>query len=765
MTPAELAAGFADPPVAARPWAFWFLNDDTPLAELTAQLDAFAAAGFGTVCPCARIGLSESIGYLTDAWWDLMRGVVAHCAALGLRVVLYDEASYPSGAANGAVVAENPEFASRCLVRTTAAAELSPGGVAYLRPNPGRSLWDRRVATVLTDAAGVRHLVTPDAAGLVRVAAAEHGTGTVTVEAFFDAPSGGTIRGAHAWQDDESALAPASADLMNPEAVAAFLRLTHDAYAEHLGAWFGTTIVALFTDEPAPSGRNPRPGAIAWTPGLEHALAAAAGTPVEDVLVDLADAFTPDTRVHALHEAVVAERVATVYHGAQRAWCDAHGLALTGHPERPDEMAALDAFTWPGQDTVWRWVLPGASALTGPESAGPRTAASAAVLRRLADPADVAPVVNEVYGAYGWRLSLDEMKWIADWLAVRGTTAFLLHALFASVRDNRAFESEPDLGLANAWWPHLPTFVSYLARLSLLNQALQERPTVAVAVVGDRVPADAVAPLHTRQVGFVYAGLPALAALAVDAVVALPADADAVRAAAPQARIVVAEGADWWRDLAPSGPPVLSGERADLRVRSGRLGDTDAALLTNEGEDPITVAAGGAAWDPWTGTITAVDGPLTLTRRGAIWLTDAVPEGRPPAPPPAEPGAPVALAPWRSDPAAPAGDWTADPAWETFAGAVTYATSFTLAEPTDLLLDLGAVGDNADVRVNGTPVAALFWAPHRCTVPAAATRAGSNTLEVRVTNSSANRYEGALRPSGLIGPVTLHLAVAVPPGR
>ena len=41
--------------------------------------------------------------------------------------------------------------------------------------------------------------------------------------------------------------------------------------------WFGDTIVALFTDEPAPLGRNPRPGAIAWTPGLETHLAAAAG--------------------------------------------------------------------------------------------------------------------------------------------------------------------------------------------------------------------------------------------------------------------------------------------------------------------------------------------------------------------------------------------------------------------------------------------------------------------------------------------------------
>ena len=62
------------------------------------------------------------------------------------------------------------------------------------------------------------------------------------------------------------------------------------------------------------------------------------------------------------------------------------------------------------------------------------------------------------------------------------------------------------------------------------------------------------------------------------------------------------------------------------------------------------------------------------------------------------------------------------------------------------------------MSVNGAPVADLFWAPYRCPVPADATRAGRNTLAVRVTNSSANRFEGALLPSGLLGPVTLHLA-------
>ncbi len=104
------------------------------------------------------------------------------------------------------------------------------------------------------------------------------------------------------------------------------------------------------------------------------------------------------------------------------------------------------------------------------------------------------------------------------------------------------------------------------------------------------------------------------------------------------------------------------------------------------------------------------------------------------------------------------GDWTRHPGLETEAGSVTYAATLDLARPTALRLDLGEVGELAEVRLNAHPVAHLFWAPYRCRIDAASTRAGANLLEVIVTNSSANRYEGALRPSGLIGPVNVESA-------
>jgi hypothetical protein len=90
-------------------------------------------------------------------------------------------------------------------------------------------------------------------------------------------------------------------------------------------------------------------------------------------------------------------------------------------------------------------------------------------------------------------------------------------------------------------------------------------------------------------------------------------------------------------------------------------------------------------------------------------------------------------------------------------------------------LDLGAVKNIAEVRINGQPLATLWKAPYRVDVTASL-HAGSNRLEVAVTNPWVNRLIGDKQPgvtpyaystqdpyladsplleSGLLGPVRL----------
>ena len=126
--------------------------------------------------------------------------------------------------------------------------------------------------------------------------------------------------------------------------------------------------------------------------------------------------------------------------------------------------------------------------------------------------------------------------------------------------------------------------------------------------------------------------------------------------------------------------------------------------------------------------------------------------------------------------------WTAhaDDGVKYFSGSATYQTTFTagkkMVRPGDrIFLDLGAVGDMAEVSLNGKSLP-LLWKPPFRTEITTLLKPGENQLEIIITNEWTNRLIGDLahpdqpvldsytRPfggayqltdSGLIGPVRL----------
>jgi hypothetical protein len=121
----------------------------------------------------------------------------------------------------------------------------------------------------------------------------------------------------------------------------------------------------------------------------------------------------------------------------------------------------------------------------------------------------------------------------------------------------------------------------------------------------------------------------------------------------------------------------------------------------------------------------------------------------------------------------------ADPGIRYFSGVATYTKHFQvpkgLKPRTPLLIDLGKVGDVAEVRVNGQFAGTAWKAPYRVNI-GPFIRNGDNLLEVRVADLWVNRLIGdaqpnavkitftalptytakaPLRASGLIGPVAL----------
>lgn len=330
--------------------------------------------------------------------------------------------------------------------------------------------------------------------------------GEWSVAVMLETPTGGTIRGLHFGEDDGEPGAPPAADLLNPQAVQAFLEETHERYAGSLSRWFGGVIIGFFTDEPSLTGRNAAPDVLPWTGGFldEWRLAGLQETELPLLWLEAADSDR-HLQVRCRYREQVARRLDRTYYAALSSWCGRHDLLLAGHPESSMDVGVQNRFGIPGQDLVWRWVAPeGDLALYGPHSTMAKSTADAA---RWAGKRRNA---NECFGCCGpsgiqWGFSADDMKWMLDWLFLRGTNLIIPHAFHYSVDGpGRYGERPPDVGPNSIWWPEYGQLAAYIRRMSWLRTESRERAHVGILCRGDLVPWQAAACLYQHQLGFHY---------------------------------------------------------------------------------------------------------------------------------------------------------------------------------------------------------------------------------------------------------------------
>jgi hypothetical protein len=178
-----------------------------------------------------------------------------------------------------------------------------------------------------------------------------------------------------------------------------------------------------------------------------------------------------------IHAEAIAQRLDETYYRPLSAWCENHGIALTGHPAEPDEIGHLRHLQIPGQDIVWRHIELGkASALEGSPSTMAKAAASAAFHHRRSRN------LNEFAGAYGHELTFAELQGLASWLMIRGCDLLVPHAFYYSRRGLRKDERPPDVGPNSPWWKDYKPWADFTRRICALNASCQ--PVCEVAILG-----------------------------------------------------------------------------------------------------------------------------------------------------------------------------------------------------------------------------------------------------------------------------------------
>ena len=452
------------------PIPFWFFNDMPDEDRMRKQLEDYVEKGVNGIVLHPRIGVPEEVPYLSDKYFQAVRFLVKTATELNMKIVLYDEGMYPSGSAHGMVVAKNPDFASK--------------GVKLMTEEELAELREKERAQVET--------------GAVQRAAAEVITqfpdGKYLVYTF----TGGTIRGIHFGEDDGEAGAPASADILNPEAVDEFIRLTHDRYYEELKEYFGNTIIAFFTDEPSALGRNAS-SFREWLPGLEKELLENGGKPEE-----LEGLFTKESNeTTEIYHKLIKKHLREIFYRRLSEWCENHGIALMGHPEVSDDVEEELYFHIPGQDLIMRRVAPETGGLNEFDSVQAKLPAD--IARHLGRRRNA----NECFGVcfrnkIPWYFKAEDMKWYIDWLGIRGVNLYVPHAFYYSVTGARKEERPPDVGPNNIWWPHYRRFSDYMKRLSYLSTDSVNSARVAVLCHNNQVPYEELAVLFENQIEFNY---------------------------------------------------------------------------------------------------------------------------------------------------------------------------------------------------------------------------------------------------------------------
>ncbi len=445
---------FRDPPNAYRPAPFWSVNDRLEVGELRRQVREFARVGYGGWFFHPRVGILTR--YLSSEWMNAFGAALEEGKRHGMLCWIYDEDSYPSGFAAGLVLAENEAWRGRGLRMCTGEA-----------PENRRLLGRFAVRGQQGDAPSSWR----------RLKAGEQPADGESLLSFVEEPYVD-----NGWFNNRG-----YADMLNPDAVEAFLRITHEAYAARFGDEFGKSIPGVFTDEPHISPFCPGP-AVAWTGDLAERFREQHGYSLLERLPDLFFAGPESGRVRTDYWVTVARRFREACIGRMAKWCGEHGLVLTGHCwehefPRVDHAGSFNfaesPMQWPGIDLLGGNSPKGRLRGRVQTQVGRITVVKA--VSGLAHQFERPRIMSETFGGGGWEMSFRDFREILDWECVLGVNYVVPHLSHYSLRGCRKRDYPPVFLDCAPWWPELRLINDYCARLCYALSS--GRPRVRVAVL------------------------------------------------------------------------------------------------------------------------------------------------------------------------------------------------------------------------------------------------------------------------------------------
>ncbi len=458
MTLASMRELFANPPMDVRPAPFWFWNDHLEPERLRWQFDQLLEAGAGGAVLHARTGLPPA-EYLDESWFAAITAVVERAAERGAVIWLYDELGWPSGAAGGRIPGIHPEMRMVHLHMD----DLIVGEGEPLRD------WSDIVAAF--------HVTRTDSIhGFQR---RHDGSASLFPDRIrYEAlPSPLELR------DYEGsrvlvfrrAFLDKNPNYFDPKVTGAFIECTHEEYFRRLAPHFGSTIRYSFMDEP---GMRGGPASLPWDNAFEDDFLARRGYPLLPSLPALFFDTPGCEAVRFDYWSLVAEKFREGFIIPIHEWCQAHGIASSGHVDFEATLKEAVRQTGSPMPIYEHQGMVGIDIL-GSDFYSKRIEQeaygyylvtikqAASVNRQLAK----GGVMSESYGVGGHAMGPESMQIATNFQMALGVTFLCQHAPFYSIRGERKYDCPPFIDWREPYWPFVRKHFDAVSRIGwLLNQ-------------------------------------------------------------------------------------------------------------------------------------------------------------------------------------------------------------------------------------------------------------------------------------------------------
>jgi len=475
---------FRASPLEYRPVPFLFLNHELRKQDLARFIREMKDKGVRGFFMHPRDGLLTP--YMSKTFRDMVKFMVVEAKRYGLEAWLYDEDPYPSGAAGGKVIYEHPEYRSRVLTVTTGAFrggrrvvfDIPMGNVVavFALPSDGKGAVVRGNPINITAHTGpVRdrwHYIRQYSNYYFSQPADTYphwrsGAGKIKTRTYWNAPAGDWVIVAFVERDQSEGWEPwgGYADLLNPNAVASFIRHTHEVYWKDLKPYFGKTIPGIFTDEPKWVGHLP------WTTQFPELFQRAKKYDIRAHLPALLYDTYPDAPdIRYDYWDVLTHRLKESFFDQISAWCEKHHISFTGHVSPEEEPAWGVAYLGDLMQLARAMQIPGTDIITsriGTEeypifNVGPKLISS------VAHQQGRKRVLAEAFALADWDYTVQKMKLTTDYLFALGVNFLTPHGFYYSIDGHRKKEACPSQFYQATYWKYYRHFSEYVGRIGYL---------------------------------------------------------------------------------------------------------------------------------------------------------------------------------------------------------------------------------------------------------------------------------------------------------